>query len=61
MWPVEPEMDMWSKEPVMQSSFKKRHAPLCSDKNCQSTRCFKKKCPVRPVCNDKNYQSAKFM
>ena len=30
-----------------------------SDKNWQSTRCFKKKCPVRPVSNDKNYQSAK--
>ena len=40
MQPVKPEMDMQSKEP--QSSFKKKHVPLCSDKNCQSTRCYQK-------------------
>ena len=34
--PVKTQMDMWSKEPAMQSSFKKKHVPLCSDKNCQS-------------------------
>ena len=44
-------MDMQSVEPVTQSSYKKS---LCSDKNCQSTRCYKKKYPVRSVCNDRN-------
>ena len=28
------------------------------DKNCQSTRSYKKMCLVRPGCNDKNCQSA---
>ena len=31
---------------------------LCQDEKCQSTRCFKKKSPVRPkYTNDKNCQS----
>ena len=53
MWPVKPEMDIWSKEP--QSSFKKKSVPLCSDKNCQSTGCYKKKNPVKlgSMCFDK--------
>ena len=41
----------------MQSSFKKKHVPLCKDKNCQSSRCYRKKSPVRPMYgNDKNCQ-----
>ena len=62
MWPVKLQMDMQSKEPAMQSSFKKKYVPLCSDKNCQSTRCYKKKSPKRPMCGDnKNCQSANIM
>ena len=54
---VKPEMHMWSKEHTMQSSFRKKHLPLCKDKNCQSTRCYRKKNPVRPMYdNDKNCQ-----
>ena len=35
---------------------------LCSDKNFRSTRCFKKKSPVRPMYGyDKNCQSANMM
>ena len=52
MWPVRPTIDMWSVEPA---TYKK----MCSDKNCQSKRCCKKKSPVRPVWDDKNCQSAK--
>ena len=59
--PVNLQMDMQPKEPALQSSFKKKHVLLCNDKICQSTRCFKKKCPVRPVCDDKNCQSANLM
>ena len=56
MWPVKPEMDVQSKEP--QFIFKKKHVPLCSDKNCQSTKCYRKKSPVRTRCsNAKNCQS----
>ena len=41
----------------MQSSFKKKHIPLCKDKNCQFTRCYRKRSPVRPMYgNDKNCQ-----
>ena len=54
MWPVKPEMDMWLPKPAI--------TRLCSDKNCQSTRCFKKRCPVRPMyVYDKNCQSANNM
>ena len=57
MWPVKPEMKIQSKEPAMQYSFKKKHIPLCKDKNCESTRCYRKKSPVRPMYdNDKNCQ-----
>ena len=52
MWQVKPQVDMWSKEPAMQSSFKKKHVPLCSDKNCQSTRCYKK---YENTKHDKNF------
>ena len=50
-----PQMDKWSKEPAMQSSFKKKHVPLCNDKSCQSTRCYKKKIPRKQgsMCSDK--------
>ena len=35
---------------------------LCSDNKCQSTRCYKKKSPVRPMyAYDKNCQSANMM
>ena len=35
---------------------------MCSDKNCQSTRCYKKKSPIRPMCgDDKNCQSTQHM
>ena len=47
-------MDMWSVEPA---TYKK----MCSDKNCQSTRCYKKKGPMRLVCDDKNWQYTKTM
>ena len=57
MQQLKSEMDMQSKEPAMQSSFKKKHISLCKDKNCQSTWCYGKKSPVRPVySNDKNCQ-----
>ena len=60
MQPVKPKMDMQSKEPTMQSSFKKKHVPLCKDKTCQSTRCYRKKSPVRPMYgNGKNCQEIK--
>ena len=57
MRPVKPEIDMQLPKPAIPYKYKR----LCSDKNCQSTRCFKKKCPVRPVCDDKNCQSANIM
>ena len=58
MQPVKPQIDMQSKEPAMQSSFKKKHVPFCNDKNCQSTRCYKKKNQVKQGirCSDKNLQ-----
>ena len=38
-------------------NLKKKQIPLCSDKNCQSTICYRKKSPVRPMyANDKNCQ-----
>ena len=57
MQPVESHVDMQSKEPAMQASFKKKHVPLCKDKNYQSTRCYRKKSPVRRMYGyDKNCQ-----
>ena len=61
-WPVKPGMkhkDVWSKEPSAETK-----SSLCSDKLCQSTRCFKKftrsdniQSPVRPkYTDDKNCQ-----
>ena len=50
--------DMWSREPAIQPSFKKKHIPFCSDKSCQSIKYYRKTSPVRPKCgNDKNCQS----
>ena len=50
-------MDMQSKEPAMQSNFKKKHGPLCKDKNSQSTRCYRKKSSGGTMYgNDKNCQ-----
>ena len=56
--------DVWSREPETETK-----SSLCSDKNCQSTRCFKKftrcvntKSPVRPKpSDDKNCHSVQFM
>ena len=61
--PVKSPMYLQSREPAMQSSFKKKHVTLCSNKNCQSTRCYKKKGPVKQgsVCSDKNWQETKFI
>ena len=60
-WPVKPVIYMQSKEAAMQSSFQKKHVLLCSDKNCQSTRCYRKKSPARPMYgNDRNCQETKF-
>ena len=56
MWSVTKPNNMWLTKPAIQSSYQKS---FCSDKKCQSTRCYKKKCPMRPVCDDKNLQSAK--
>ena len=61
-WPVKPGMknkDIQSKEPATETK-----SSLCSDKQCQSTRCFKKftrsdniQSPMRPKCtNDRNCQ-----
>ena len=51
--PVKPPMDMWLPKPAIPY----KHARLCSDKNCQSKRCYRKKSPVRPMYgNDKNCQ-----
>ena len=50
MWPVKLQMDMWSKEPAMQSSFKKKHVPLCKDKNCLSPKF------IKYMCSDKTCQ-----
>ena len=47
---------MHSPKPAIQSSYQKS---LCSDKNCQSTRCYKKRYPVRSIWHDKNCQSTR--
>ena len=39
--------DVWLPQPAIKS--------ICSDKNCQSTRCYKHMGPRRPIC-DKNCQ-----
>ena len=58
IWPVKPAKksnNLQSVEPAIQSSYKK----LCSDKNCPSTRCYKK---MNQVCgDDKNCQSTQYM
>ena len=49
--PVKPGNTVWSIEPATQSRYKK----LCSDKNCKSTRCYKK---MNQGCgHDQNCQS----
>ena len=50
MWPVMPEMDMQSPIPAI--------TRLCCDKNCQSTRCYKKPEFLK---HGKNCQSANNM
>ena len=58
IWPVKPTMkneDLQLREPATKSS-----SSLCSDKNCHSTRCFKKitRSLMRPMCgDDKNCQT----
>ena len=54
---VKPSIDMHLPKPAIPYKYTR----LCSDKNCQSTRCYKKKSPVRPVCDDNNCQSANNM
>ena len=55
MQPVKPATNV-------QSVTNTRNKRLYSNKNCQSDRCFKKKCPKRPMCgNDKNCQSTQCM
>ena len=39
MCPKKPQLDVQSKEPVQQSSFKKKHVPLYKGKNCKVTIC----------------------
>ena len=39
MWPVKPPKDMQLSKPEISYQYKR----LCCDKNCQSTRCYKKK------------------
>ena len=39
MQPVMPEMDMWLPKPAVLYQYRR----LCNDKNCQSTRCYKKR------------------
>ena len=56
MWPVKPEMDMQSPRPAIPY----KHTRLCSDKNCQSTTCYKKKDQVKSLCSNKNCQETKF-
>ena len=51
MQPVKPHIDMQSREPAVQSSFKKKHVPLSKDNNCKSTKISKKS-----MCSDKNCQ-----
>ena len=54
MQPVKQEMDMQLPKPA--------NTRLCSDKNCQTTRCLKNKCPLRSMyIYDKNCQSANNM
>ena len=60
MKPIMKNKDVQSREPSTETK-----SSLCNDKNCQSTRCFKKstrsvntKSPVRLICNgDRNCQS----
>ena len=51
MWPVKPSMDMW----LPKTAVPYKYTRLCSDKNCQSARCYKKKN------SDKNCQGTKFI
>ena len=58
MWLLKPEKSSikWLLKPAVLDQYKR----LCCDKNCQTTRCYRKKCPVRPMCgDDKNCQSPK--
>ena len=50
MWPVKPAMNMQLPKPAIPY----RYTRLCSDKNCQSKRCYKKTDQVRSVCSDNN-------
>ena len=61
MWRLKPEMKksvMQLPKPAMEQSTNSFNQ---DSKNCQSDRCFKRKCSVRPVFNDKNCQSANLM
>ena len=64
-WPEQSKSLMQLTQPVSVHQYKR----LCHDKNCQSTRCFKKatgclntKIPEKSMCgDDKNCQSPKFI
>ena len=53
MRPEKPEMDMQLPKPAIPYKYTR----LCSDKNCQSTRCYQKKDSMRSMYgNDMNCQ-----
>ena len=57
MWPLKPEMKKSSNMQLPKPAVQYNYTGLCNDKNCQSTRCYKKKSPMRPMCgDDKNCQ-----
>ena len=50
MWPVKPAMNMQLPKPAIPYKYTR----LCSDKDCQFTRCYKKKDQVKSVCSGNN-------
>ena len=48
-WPVQPEVEKSSNQWLSKPAVPYKYKSLCNDKNCQSTRCYKKKSSVRPV------------
>ena len=67
IWPVKTAKESNYMQSVTRSSNGKSveltsYKKMCSDKNCQSTRCYKKKSSVTPMYgNDKNCQSTQNM
>ena len=60
MWPVKPQMDMWSVKPAMKSNYKKS---IGLNKNGKATTCeyndSKSQSPAKYMCSDKNCQEIK--